>query len=48
MTQRTLEEKSMPTIRANMEYENVRDYDEGKKDWIDAELPIEGEYQQRR
>jgi 3-mercaptopyruvate sulfurtransferase SseA len=48
MTQRTLEEKSMPTIWANMGYENVRDYDEGKKDWIDAGLPIEGEYQQRR
>jgi hypothetical protein len=48
MTQRTLEEKSMPTIWANMGYENVRDYDEGKKDWIDAGLPIEGEYKQRR
>jgi hypothetical protein len=48
MTQHTLEEKSMPTIWANMGYENVRDYDEGKKDWIDAGLPIEGEYQQRR
>jgi rhodanese-related sulfurtransferase len=31
-----------------MGYENVRDYEGGKKDWIDAGLPIEGEHQQRR
>jgi hypothetical protein len=26
-----------------MGYENVRDYAEGKKDWVEAGLPTEGE-----
>jgi hypothetical protein len=26
-----------------MGYQNVKDYVEGKKDWVDAGLPIEGE-----
>jgi hypothetical protein len=26
-----------------MGYKNVRDYAEGKKDWVDARLPTEGE-----
>ncbi len=30
-----------------MGYENVRDYEGGKKDWADAGLPIEGEHRQR-
>ncbi len=48
MTERILEEKPMTTIWANMRYESVRDFKEGKKDWIDAGLPIEGKHQQRR
>jgi rhodanese-related sulfurtransferase len=31
-----------------MGYENVRDYEGGKKDWVDAGLPTEGEHHQRR
>ena len=27
-----------------MGYPNVRDYSEGKQDWIDAGLPIESEH----
>jgi rhodanese-related sulfurtransferase len=27
-----------------MGYENVRDYEGGKKDWTDAGLPTEGKY----
>ena len=27
---------------AAMGYRNVRDYAEGKQDWLDAKLPIEG------
>jgi hypothetical protein len=26
-----------------MGYKNIRDYAEGKKDWVDAGLPTEGE-----
>jgi rhodanese-related sulfurtransferase len=26
-----------------MGYENVRDYEGGKKDWVEAGLPVEGE-----
>ena len=29
-----------------MGYENVRDYEEGKKDWVEAGLPTEGESRQ--
>jgi rhodanese-related sulfurtransferase len=29
---------------ADMGYENVRDYEGGKKDWTDAGLPTEGKY----
>jgi rhodanese-related sulfurtransferase len=29
-----------------MGYENVRDYEGGKKDWTDAGLPTEGEARQ--
>lgn len=25
-----------------MGYKNVRDYAEGKRDWLDAKLPVEG------
>jgi rhodanese-related sulfurtransferase len=28
---------------ADMGYKNIRDYAEGKKDWVDAGLPTEGE-----
>jgi len=28
-----------------MGYQNVRDYTGGKKDWIDAGLPIESDHQ---
>ncbi len=31
-----------------MGYENVRDYEGGKEDWIEAGLPIEGESQRSR
>ncbi len=31
-----------------MGYEDVRDYVGGKKDWIDAGLPAEGRYYERR
>jgi rhodanese-related sulfurtransferase len=27
---------------AAMGYKNVRDYAEGKQDWLDAKLPVEG------
>lgn len=30
-----------------MGYENVRDYEGGKEDWIEAGLPTEGESHQR-
>ncbi len=33
---------------AAMGYESVRDYVGGKKDWIDAGLPAEGRYYERR
>jgi rhodanese-related sulfurtransferase len=33
---------------AAMGYENVRDYVGGKRDWIDAGLPAEGRYYERR
>ncbi len=29
---------------AALGYTNVRDYAEGKQDWIDAGLPVEGEH----
>jgi hypothetical protein len=31
-----------------MGYSNVREYVEGKRDWIDAGLPAEGRYYERR
>jgi len=31
-----------------MGYTNVRDYTEGKKDWVDAGLPVEGKGRQRQ
>jgi rhodanese-related sulfurtransferase len=31
-----------------MGYENVRDYEGGKQDWMDAGLPVEGESRQSR
>jgi hypothetical protein len=30
-----------------MGYENVRDYEGGKEDWVEAGLPTEGERHQR-
>jgi rhodanese-related sulfurtransferase len=30
-----------------MGYENVRDYEGGKEDWVEAGLPTEGESRQR-
>jgi hypothetical protein len=30
-----------------MGYTNVRDYSEGKKDWVDAGLPVEGKGKHR-
>jgi rhodanese-related sulfurtransferase len=31
-----------------MGYENVRDYEGGKEDWVEAGLPIEGESSRSR
>jgi hypothetical protein len=31
-----------------MGYRNVRDYAEGKRDWLDAKLPIEGAGEKRQ
>ena len=31
-----------------MGYINVRDYAEGKQDWIEADLPIEGKFADRQ
>lgn len=31
-----------------MGYTNVRDYEEGKEGWMEAGLPVEGAYHQRR
>jgi rhodanese-related sulfurtransferase len=31
-----------------MGYENVRDYEGGKEDWVEAGLPIEGESRRAR